>query len=89
MDSIGMHPGILMALLAGLSEAAGGILFVLGIFTPIAALLLAVPMLVAIITVTGKNGYWITNNGFEYNFLLISIAVSIALAGPGSISLHV
>ncbi len=44
-------------------------------------------MLVAIITVHGKNGFWVTENGFEYNLILIAVAVGIALIGPGAYTL--
>ncbi len=36
----------------------------------------------AIFTVHGKNGYWVTQNGYEYNLMLI--AVGVALIGPGA-----
>jgi putative oxidoreductase len=43
-------------------------------------------MLVAIWTVTGKNGYWITRDGTEYNMAIIVVAIGVALAGPGTFS---
>jgi len=46
-------------------EFISGALFALGLFTPIAALLIAGTMVVAIVKVHGPNGYWITQNGFE------------------------
>ena len=88
LESIGVKPGVFMAFLAGLSEAAGGILLGVGFLMPVAAALIIIPMLVAIFTVTGKNGYWITANGFEYNFVLIAVAVSLVLTGPGQFVLH-
>ncbi len=88
LESIGVRPGVLMAFLAGLSEAAGGILLGVGILMPVAAALIVIPMLVAIFTVTGKNGYWITANGFEYNFVLIAVAVTLVLPGPGQFVLY-
>jgi putative oxidoreductase len=84
LDSIGIKPGVLFALLAGLGELAGGLLFAIGVWTPLAALLIAVTMLVAIFTVHGKNGFWVTSNGIEYNLILLAVAVGIALIGPGA-----
>jgi putative oxidoreductase len=86
-ESIGLKPGRFMALLAGLSELLGGVLFAVGFLTPIAALLIAGTMLVAIFKVHGKNGLWVTQNGYEYNLVLIVIAVAVALIGPGAFSL--
>ncbi|KHF29665.1 putative oxidoreductase MhqP [Anoxybacillus sp. BCO1] len=57
-----------MALIAGLAEFVGGLLFALGLFTPFAALLLAATMVIAIVKVHAPNGFWVTQNGFEYNF---------------------
>lgn len=82
--SMGMRPGLLMALLAGLAEFIGGVLLAAGLWVPIAAGLIAVTMLVAIFLVHAKNGYWVTQNGFEYNLTIIAVAVGIAFTGPGA-----
>ncbi len=87
LESIGMKPGIAMALAAGLSEVAGGLMFALGLWMPIAALLIAATMLVSIVKVHGTNGLWVTQNGYEYNLVLIAIAVGGALIGAGEYSL--
>jgi putative oxidoreductase len=86
-ESIGIKPGVTMAILAGLAEFIGGAMFALGLFTPIAALLIAGTMVVAIVKVHGPNGYWITQNGFEYNLMLIAVAIGVLLIGPGQYSL--
>ncbi|WP_053959354.1 DoxX family protein [Sulfobacillus thermosulfidooxidans] len=88
MESIGLKPGKLMALLAGLSELIGGLLFAAGTLWPIAAILLIVTMVVAIITVHRKNGYWVTQNGFEYPFILIVVILAMTIIGPGSYAIH-
>ncbi|TCS77847.1 DoxX family protein [Tepidibacillus fermentans] len=87
LESIGIKPGVLMALAAGLSELVGGLLFAFGLFTPLGAFLIVITMLVAIFTVHGKNGYWVTSNGYEYNLILIAVAIGVALIGPGAYSL--
>lgn len=86
-ESIGIKPGRTMAIVAGVGELAGGLLFAFGLFTPLAALLIVVPMLIAIVKVHGKNGLWVTQNGYEYNLVLIVVAVAVALIGPGELSL--
>ncbi|MBG9546789.1 DoxX family protein [Cytobacillus firmus] len=86
-EQIGIKPGKPMALLAGLGEVIGGILFLLGFLTPLAAVLIIVPMIVAIKTVHGKNGLFSDKGGIEYNLVLIAIALGITLSGPGSLSI--
>jgi putative oxidoreductase len=84
MESIGMKPGVLMAIMAGAGELIGGALFAAGVLTPVGAALIVITMLIAIFTVHGKNGYWVTQNGFEYNLVLLVVAIGVALIGPGA-----
>jgi putative oxidoreductase len=87
MESLGLKPGVAMALMAGLSELLGGLLFALGFLTPLAALLIAGAMVMAIVKVHLPNGLWSTANGYEYNLVLLTVAIGIALIGPGRYAL--
>ncbi|SFL89278.1 DoxX family protein [Salibacterium qingdaonense] len=86
-DSIGIKPGYTMALVAGLAEFAGGLLFALGLLTPAAGIIIAVTMIGAIIKVHGPNGFWSTEGGYEYNLMLLAAGIGIAFIGAGSFSL--
>jgi len=86
-ESVGIKPGKPMATLAGVGEVAGGLLFALGLFVPVASVLIVSAMIVAIVKVTGKNGYWITAEGYEYSVAIIAVAVGVALTGPGAYAL--
>ncbi|WP_286230378.1 DoxX family protein [Neobacillus mesonae] len=86
-ESIGMKPGVTMALFAGLAELIGGILFVLGLLTPLAGIMIAGTMVMAIVKVHAANGLWATSNGYEYNLTLLAVAIGIALIGPGQYAL--
>ncbi|WP_312475023.1 DoxX family protein [Neobacillus sp.] len=86
-ESIGMKPGVTMALFAGLAELIGGILFTLGLLTPLAGIMIAGTMVMAIVKVHGPNGLWATSNGYEYNLTLLAVAIGIALIGPGQYAL--
>ena len=88
-ESIGMKPGITMALFAGLAELIGGILFAVGFLTPLAALLIAGTMIMAIVKVHAPNGLWATSNGYEYNLTLLAVAIGVALTGPGKYALDI
>lgn len=87
MESIGIKPGVAMAVAAGLMEFIGGLLFAAGLLTPLAAVLIVITMVGAIASVHGKNGLWVTSNGYEYNMVLIAVAVGVALVGAGDYSL--
>lgn len=87
LESIGVKPGVVMAVVAGLMELVGGLLFAAGLITPVAAALIVMTMLVAIVKVHGQNGLWATSNGYEYNLVLIAIAIGVALTGAGAYSL--
>ncbi|MEK4028232.1 MULTISPECIES: DoxX family protein [Bacillaceae] len=86
-ESIGMKPGVTMAVLAGLAELIGGALFALGLLTPLAAVIIAGTMVVAILKVHGPNGYWATENGYEYNLMIIAVVIGVALIGSGQYAL--
>ena len=66
MDSVGLHPGYLMAFMSGSVEFFGGIALILGLFTRIAGLFTTVLLLVAIISVHLHNGLFLANNGFDF-----------------------
>ncbi|MEC0207811.1 DoxX family protein [Paenibacillus ehimensis] len=87
MESVGIKPGVVMAVLAGVMELLGGVLFAAGLLTPLAAALIAAAMLGAIVKVHGPNGLWSTANGYEYPLVLLVIAIGVALTGAGAYSL--
>jgi len=87
MESIGLKPGVAMAVIAGLIEFAGGLCFAAGLITPVAGVLLALVMIVASAKVHISKGFWNTNGGYEYPLVLIAAAVGVALTGAGGWSL--
>lgn len=86
MASIGLEPGLLMAVLAGSAEFFGGLLLVFGLLVRPVALLLAVTMVVAIVTVHLQNGLFMANNGYEFGLALLAASVALLLRGAGSLS---
>ena len=86
MASIGLEPGMLMAVLAGSAEFFGGLLLIVGLLVRPAALVLAITMVVAIVTVHLQNGLFMANNGYEFGLALLAVSVALVLRGAGSLS---
>jgi putative oxidoreductase len=85
-EMLGFHPGRRFAFLAAFVEVMGGVLLTVGLFTPLAATLLASVMLVAAATSHFKNGFFLATGGYEFNLVLGVTALSVAFTGPGSLS---
>ena len=86
-DSIGMRPGALHARLAAATEIGAGLLLALGLFTPLAGAAFVALMLVAAWTVHRGGGFFITNQGWEYNLVLAAGGVALGATGAGKFSL--
>lgn len=86
MASIGLEPGYLMALLAGSGEFFGGLAILVGLLTRPAALVAAVTMIVAILTVHIGNGLFMSNNGYEFGLALLAASLSLVISGGGNLS---
>jgi len=86
-ESVGHRPGRKMAMAAGISEAGGGLLLVLGLLTPIGAAMIMGTMLVAAVSVHADNGPWATNGGYELPLTNGLVAAGLAFAGAGGWSL--
>ena len=86
LGSMGFRmPGV-MALMVATAETSG-LLFAIGFLTPLAALLMASAMVVAIGSVHWKNGFFNGSQGYEFNLALLAVPVAVAAIGPGAYSL--
>jgi putative oxidoreductase len=87
MASLGLNPGVPMGLLSGAGEMIGGILLLLGVLVPVAAVLLTVDMLVAIVFRTSKLGF-INGGGVELNLIVLAGVAALVLLGQGAYSIE-
>lgn len=85
-EQMGFRPGRPAAIAAGLGEAGGGALMVLGLFTPAAGAAAAGTMIPAS-AVNAPSGFFATGGGYEYSALLGLSAAALAVTGPGDWSL--
>lgn len=85
-EQVGHRPGRQMAILAGMSEAGGGALLVLGLLTPLASAMVIGVMVTAAVSVHGDKGLWATNGGYELPLTNAIIAMALGFTGAGSFS---
>ena len=86
-SQLGLQPGYLFALGAGLVEFVGGLLLVLGLLTRPTAAAVVVLMAVAVFSVHLGAGFFWTDGGYEYPLMWGLMALAILLRGGGAYSL--
>jgi putative oxidoreductase len=86
MESVGYRPGRASATAAGLAEAGGGALLALGLATPAAGAAAAGGMAGAA-AVHLPHGFFAQSGGYEHAASLGLTAASLAVTGPGRLSL--
>jgi putative oxidoreductase len=86
MESIGLAPGTLMALLSGGTEFFAGLALIIGLLARPAALGLSIISLVAIFSVHIHNGLFMANNGYEFALALLGATLAVLLEGAGKLS---
>ena len=87
MASVGLEPGFLMALAAGLVEFGGGVALIFGVLTRLSALALAGAMAIALFAVHLPNGFFMATNGYEFALALLAASISLVFTGAGRASL--
>ena len=87
MESLGLAPGDRWALAAGAGEFGSGALTALGFLGPVGPLSIFGPMLVATRTVHADKPVWVTSGGPELPMLYMAAGATLAMTGPGRLSL--
>jgi len=78
---------VVLVYLVAFGEFLGGIALIVGFLSRFAAAGIGVIMIGAVITVHAKNGFFLQNQGYEYNLALIAMALAVVLGGAGCISI--
>ncbi len=79
-----MRPSWLWMGAAALSELIGGAMVIIGLYTRIGAFFIACVMLVAILGVHWRSGFFIKDGGFEFPIALLGMAAALLIHGGGS-----
>lgn len=87
LESLGIKPAMLFAILAAGAEFFGGLAVLLGLFARWGAFFIGIVMLVAIAKVHAPNGFFMSNHGYEYNVAILGLALCILFTGPGRFSI--
>jgi putative oxidoreductase len=84
-NGMGFKPGIFWGTIVAVVEFFGGLLLIVGLFTQIVALLLAIQMLVATVwKIRRKQPF---AGGYEFDLALLLIGLILATSGGGNFSL--
>ncbi|HXI20224.1 MAG TPA: DoxX family protein [Gemmatimonadales bacterium] len=70
------------------SHGLGGVCLILGIFPRWAALVNVPTILGALLFVHLKNGFWITDRGYEYVLVLLVATIVSVMLGGGALTLR-
>jgi putative oxidoreductase len=87
LGQMNFNPPVFWAWVVGLSELLGGLFLVLGVIPRISAALIGIIMVVAIVKVHGPQGFFAMQGGFEYQLLILAVAVFLIITGSGKLSL--
>ncbi|MBA2305340.1 MAG: DoxX family protein [Acidobacteria bacterium] len=86
-SQMGLEPAYAFAVVVGALEFGGGLLLLVGALTFFASLALVLVRTGAIWKVHLAHGFFLSDNGYEYNLTLIAALVCLMLAGPGALSI--
>jgi putative oxidoreductase len=86
LSGLGFAPAIFWSYIASYTVLLGGLLVIIGVQTRLAAILLLIFILTAGIKVHLNKGFFLSNGGFEYTFVIAAICLALILLGPGKFS---
>ena len=87
VHGMGFHPPALFAAASIGAELVAGLALALGFVTPLAADVLVAQAVAISVVAHLSKGFFSTNGGFEFPFVLGAAAMAIGLLGAGALSL--
>lgn len=85
--NMGIFLPTISAYFVAFGEFFGGILLIMGLLTREVSIVITLIMAGAIYYVHGSNGFFITQDGYEYNVMIISVCICLILSGGGAFSI--
>ena len=86
LGSIGIPLPMVLGVLLILTEFFGGLALMLGLYTRWVTIPLAIDNIVALFIYHSPNGFFATNQGFEFVLTLLAVNVAFMLIGAGAFS---
>jgi putative oxidoreductase len=86
LTTLGFRQTDLLSAITGFTELVGGILLILGLFTPLAAAALLAISINAV-WVRWGSGLFLADGGYEYDLALAALTAGLTLTGPGRVAL--
>jgi putative oxidoreductase len=83
LAGLGITPEIFWSYVASYTVLFGGVFLILGIQTRISAGLLLIFILTAAVKVHLSKGFFLSNGGFEYTFVIAAACLALILLGSG------
>lgn len=87
LSGLGFSPEIFWAFVAAYTELIGGLLLIAGVQIRVVSTLLLILIITAAVKVHLGKGFFLSNGGFEYTFIIASICLALIFLGPGKFSL--
>ena len=87
LAGMGFASATLWAYVAAYTCLVGGAFLIIGFCTRIAVIPLVIFMVVAMIKVHLKHGFFMSDGGFEYNFIILCALIALFILGAGKISI--
>ena len=83
LSDLGFTPAMFWSYVASYTVLFGGAFLILGVQARIAAALLLIFILTAGVKVHLSKGFFLSNGGFEYTFVIASACLALILLGAG------
>ncbi len=87
LSGLGFTPAIFWACLAAYTELAGGLLLIAGLQVRFISFMLLALIVVAAVKVHIGKGFFLSNGGFEYTFIIAAACLALILLGAGKFAI--